>query len=65
MNKIVRDGILITMGILAGLFLYEAHGAAKTFDERKWERLEKQRQIRRVIEARYEECAQQCLRNCK
>ena len=37
----------------------------KTYDERKWAAIEKNREIRRANERRYEACAIQCIEACR
>ncbi len=36
----------------------------KTFDELKWERLAKRRELRIATERRYEACVRQCEKSC-
>jgi hypothetical protein len=38
---------------------------SKTYDEKKWERLEKQRNERRAIERQYEQCLNVCFNGCR
>ena len=60
----MRDGLMLILGLLVGLSVYESFGASKTFDEKKWERIQKNREIRRANEFRYESCARECLQKC-
>lgn len=64
----IRDFFLLLLGIAIGAVLFVAYPAGaeqKSFDERKWERIEKNRELRRVKEARFESCARSCLERCK
>jgi hypothetical protein len=52
--------------IILGMALAATFGVAfpKTYDEKKWERIEQNRTMRRAIEQRYESCMNSCREEC-
>jgi hypothetical protein len=58
-----RDAAWLLVGCVFALTIQEVF--PKTYDEKKWERLEAQREMRRAIERKYEACASQCREACK
>ena len=65
MIQAIRDGIVLTIGILVGLFTYEHFAYGRESNVQKWERIQKNRGIRRVNEARFEACAVACMETCR
>lgn len=64
----IRELFLVSLGVCVGAILFVAYPAEaeqRTFDEKKWERIERNREIRRATEARYEACARRCLEGCR
>lgn len=55
-------GCLVAAAFVAGM---EMPVCAKTFDEKKWEALERNREVRRANERRTQMCANQCMETCK
>lgn len=55
----------LALGTILGFILAGAPTIAQTFDERKWERLQQQREVRRATEYKYETCARACQEKCK
>lgn len=57
MDKIIFMTAVFSLGFLFGLDV--DHSEAKTYDEKKWERLQANREKRQ-----YEACTFQCLKGC-
>lgn len=57
--------IYFLLGAGLGVTIPDGFTKSKSFDELKWERLAKQRELRRATEQRYEACMAQCRRVCK
>lgn len=62
MDKIIFMTAVFGLGFLFGLDV--DHSEAKTYDEKKWERLQANREKRRAIEREYEACTFQCQKGC-
>jgi hypothetical protein len=63
--SIGRDAAWLLVGCFVALAIQDAFPQGKTFDEKKWERLEAQREMRSAIERKYEACYSQCRESCK
>lgn len=62
----MKEAAVFVCGIMFGITVVIAWPAeGKTFDERKFERLAKHREIRRANERRYEACILECMSTCK
>ena len=58
----MRDGLILIIGLLTGLSIYEAYPAES--DKQKWERIERNREVRRAMEQKYEHCVAACYKRC-
>jgi hypothetical protein len=58
----MRDLLLVTLGVLFAMTFDFAF--PKTYDEKKWERLQEHRENRRAIERKYESCVFECSKGC-
>ena len=63
MDKYIFFLSLFGLGFIAGLDVNEAR-ASRESDTTKWERIEKLRTERHLIERKYEACVASCLREC-
>lgn len=59
----MRDLTLIILGVLLSMTFGFAF--PKTSDEQKWEAFQRNREVRRAVEFKYEQCASQCREKCK
>ena len=57
--------IIFLFGIMFGVLIQSVQSKPLTFDEKKWQRIEENRKIRRENERRFEVCARQCMEKCK
>jgi hypothetical protein len=63
MKTLGRDAGLLLVGLFVTLSIQDAF--PRESDTQKWERLQKNKEMRRAIEAKYEACVNHCSRSCK
>lgn len=62
----MKQAAVFLCGLVFGITVVIAWPAeSKTYDERKFERLAKHRELRRANERRYEACMTQCREQCR
>lgn len=65
----IRDLWLVFLGVAVGWVFFAPSTmevqAGASYDERKWERIQRNREVRIANERRYEVCARKCMEGCK